>query len=269
LELNYKNKNVQVEQKEKEFYDNYWKNFEIKKITGRLEIPEVSNLKGSKILICSCGSGIDTVYAANAGADVYAFDISSTAVEMARVVAKNNNVNINAEVMDFHSLKYENDTFDYIYGTDILHHIDCDRAGKELFRCLKPGGVAFFWENSDRNPILRFFRRMLFGKPGGYQKNKFLFFRRDGTTDEYPLTEDEVKILSDIFEGHLKRIYRVFYFFQLLSRFGWKNKFYNKFLFNFDKFIAKIFPFMMKYSFEQGIWMQKIITKKNIINKNN
>ena len=160
---------------------------------------------------------------------------------------------------DFHHLKYPDDFFDLIYGKAILHHVDCNLAGREIYRCLKPGGIAFFWENSDRNPILRWFRRKAFGTPGGYQKQKFLFFKRHGTTDEYPLTEEEVDILSEIFDGNIKILHERFNFFSLLSSFGWQNRTFRKLVIMLDDFLATILPPIMKYSFYQQVLLHKPI----------
>jgi SAM-dependent methyltransferase len=154
-------------------------------------------------------------------------------------------------------LKYPDNFFDVIYGSSILHHVDCTVAERQMFRCLKPGGIAYFHENSDRNPILRYLRRLLFGSPGGYQKQKFLFLKRTGTTDEYPLTEKEVAQLSDIFGGHIERYYPRFYFFYLLYFVGWRNERFGKFLWGLDTIIGDLFPFLKRYSFVQDLLLQK------------
>jgi SAM-dependent methyltransferase len=246
-----------ISKREAEFYDRYWQRTEEQQHHGQLQIPGVHSLEGAKVLICSCGSGKEPVLAAKAGADVYTFDISSVAVEKALAVARFNDVSIRAGVMDFHKLGYPDAFFDYIYGNAILHHVDCEISGREIYRCLKPDGIAYFLENSDRNPILRYMRRVMFGSPDGYQKRRFLAFTRHGTTDEYPLTEEEVEILSDIFQGQIKRIYTNFVFFKLLATSGWKNKTFKELMRGLDNTIVWLFPFVMQYSFTQGIWLQK------------
>jgi len=243
--------------REREFFDELWKSTQPREVYEHLEIPTVGTLLGKRVLICSCGSGTEPVLAAKEGAEVYAFDISETAIRKAEEVAAFNRVKVIAEVMDFHDLKYPDDFFDVIYGTSILHHVDCAVAGRQIFRCLKPGGIAYFRENSDRNPILRFLRRLLFGSPGGYQRQKFWFIKRTGTTDEYPLTEEEVAQLSDIFGGHIKRYYPRFYFFYLLYFVGWRNERFGKLLWDFDTAIGDLFPFLKRYSFVQDLLLQK------------
>ena len=242
---------------EKRFFDDLWQRTKPREIHGRLEIPSVSSLQGKKVLVCSCGSGVEPVLAARAGAEVFVFDISETAIQKAKEVAAFNGLKITAEVMDFHDLRYEDDFFDVIYGSSILHHVDVAIAGRQVFRCLKPGGVAYFRENSDRNPILRCLRRALFGGPGGYQRQKFLFLKRTGTTDEYPLTEEEVAQLSEIFDGHIRRMYPRFYFFYLLFFVGWRNERFGRLLRNLDTAIGNLFPFLKPYSFVQNLLLEK------------
>jgi ubiquinone/menaquinone biosynthesis C-methylase UbiE len=172
-------------------------------------------------------------------------------------MAKYNNVVVKVDNMDFHNLLYEDNFFDIIHGSCILHHIDCSIVGKEIYRVLKPGGIAFFRENSDRNLILRFLRRLLFGKPGGYQKQKFLFIKRTGTSDEYPLTEEEVEVLVKIFKGNIRVTNEYFYFFSLLNSLIFKNSTLGNLLWTLDSLIGNVFPFIKKYSFFQEIWLKK------------
>ena len=243
--------------REKDFFNDYWQKIKVSKISGKLVIPGVENFNGKRILICSCASGKDIVQAANAGCEIYAFDISDTAIIKAKEIADYNNVKASIEVMDFHNLSYKSNFFDIIYGEDILHHIDCSIAGKEIYRCLKPGGIGFFFENSDRNVLLRTLRRLLFGKPGGYQKQKFLFIRRTGTNDEYPLTEYSVSTLSTIFHQNLTRYNKNFYFFQLLSLLIFKSPVTHTFFRKIDQFFGNTFPRIKKYSYTQEILLKK------------
>jgi len=243
-------------QNEKRFYDDFWKQFCARKIYGTITIPGISTLKDKKVLICSCGSGIEVVQAANGGGDVYSFDISLIGAQKARENAVFNDVTSHIQVMDFHKLGYKDNVFDVIYGASILHHIDCARVGKEIYRCLKPDGIAYFKENSDRNPILRIMRRILFGKPGGFQRKSFLFFSRNGTSDEYPLTENEVATLTPIFKGNIRRTNDAFYFFQLLDDILFKNRVLRKILMKLDAFMERI-PGIKKYSFAQELILKK------------
>jgi SAM-dependent methyltransferase len=184
---------------------------------------------------------------------VHAFDISFTAAQKARDVASFNDVEVAAQVMDFHALAYPSGYFDVIYGSAILHHIDCDRAGREIFRCLKPGGIAYFAENSDRNPVLRWSRRALFGAPGQVQRSRALFFKRHGTSDEYPLTDDELAVLDGIFGGEVRVRIPRFVFFELLAVHGWRDARFLRLMQRIDRNVARLFPALARYSFMQDV----------------
>jgi len=246
-----------IQSREKQFYDEEWKKVQVREIRGRVTIPEIPTIAGKRVLVCSCGTGIEAVQAALEGAEVYAFDISETAVRNAQAMAEFNNVQMEVQLMDFHQLTYPENFFDIVYGSAILHHIDCDVVGRNIHRVLKPGGVAYFRENSDRNPLLRWVRRLAFGKPDGYQRQKFLFFRRNGTTDEYPLTEEEVTKLREIFQGNLRRYNHTFEFFYLMNAMIFKKRSVGRKLRVFNRFVVRALPFLRPYSFQQEIWMQK------------
>jgi SAM-dependent methyltransferase len=71
-----------------------------------------------------------------------------------------------------------------IIGSDILHHLDIDRAVAELRRLLAPGGMALFVEPRAHHPLLRLGRWLT---PSAR------------TPDEHPLTEDDWKMMAAAF----------------------------------------------------------------------
>ncbi len=247
---------AELAERERSYFDEYWQSVTPRRIEGRLEIPGM-DLRGKRVLICSCGSGEEPVMAANAGAEVHAFDISATAVAKALEVAAFNGVKVVAEQMDFHELRYPDGFFDAIYGASILHHVDCGRVGREIGRCLRPGGVAYFLENSDRNPLLRSVRRFAFGRPGEVQRKRFLFFRRDGTTDEYPLTVEELAELARAFPGEMSLSHDRFVFFELLAIHGARAPLFRKLTRALDAAAVRVLPPLLPYSFHQQVRLEK------------
>jgi len=247
-----------VQQREKAYYDQFWERTELKIVNGTISIPDVENLKGKKVLVCSCGKGEFPVMAAKQGAKVYAFDISETAVEKSREMAKFNKVDVTVDVMDFYNLSYQDNFFDIIFGSAILHHVDCAVVGQQLFRVLKPGGVAYFRENSDRNPLLRFLRNVLFGRPGKVARSKFLFFRRKGTADEYPLTDDEIRDIARPFDGQVRIYNESFYFFSLLNDLVFKSPKAGAICRWVDNVTVALIPLVRRYSFAQEVWLRKM-----------
>ena len=81
--------------------------------------------------------------------------------------------------MDLHHLEFPDQYFDVLYGSAILHHLDCDTAGAEFSRVLKNGGIGFFEaENTDRNAILSFFYRAMSGTDAKGNFKKYWFVKR-------------------------------------------------------------------------------------------
>jgi SAM-dependent methyltransferase len=162
---------------------------------------------------------------------------------------------IAAQVMDFHELAYPDGYFDVIYGSAILHHVDCGAVAAELYRCLRPGGVAYFCENSDRNPILRVARRTLFGSPGEVQRSRAFGFVRHGTADEYPLTDDELRELAAVFDGELRIRAPSFVFFELLAIHGWRSERVLRLMRALDRGLATWVPAIRRYGFLQDVML--------------
>ena len=57
-------------------------------------------------------------------------------------------------------LDYPDDRFDLSIGFAILHHLDLELSLAELYRVLKPGGVAYFVEPLGSNPLINLYRRL-------------------------------------------------------------------------------------------------------------
>ncbi len=97
----------------------------------------------------------------------------------------------------------------------------------------------------------------MFGAPSARQQQRFFFFKRFGTEDEYPLTDEELGVLADIFDGNMRILDGGFAFFQLLSKHAWNNEFFNKIMRSLDNGVSRAFPPIRKFSFWQTIWLQK------------
>jgi SAM-dependent methyltransferase len=153
-----------------------------------------------------CGHGMAAVVMARAGAAVTAFDLSPGYVDEARQRAAANGVRFKCVVADGEDLPFPDSTFDAVWGNAILHHLDLAKAGRELHRVMKPGGVAVFCEPWGGNPLLAFARRRL-PYPGKHR-----------TPDEKPLIRSDLVPLRAIFPtlqmqgfqlfGMLRRVWR-------------------------------------------------------------
>lgn len=158
----------------------------------------LGDLRGQRALDYGCGHGMAAVVLARAGADVTAFDLSPGYVAEARQRAAANGVRVGCTVADGEQLPFPDATFDAVWGNAILHHLDLAKAGRELLRVMRPGGVAVFCEPWGGNPVLGFARRRL-PYPG-----------KDRTPDERPLTRRDLPPLRASFPGLEVQGYQLF-----------------------------------------------------------
>jgi SAM-dependent methyltransferase len=147
----------------------------------------LGELSGKDVLDYGCGHGMASVVLARRGAIVSGFDLSPGYVSEATQRAEANGVHIDFRQADAEELPYADESFDAVWGSAILHHLDLERAGRELFRVLRPGGVAVFCEPWGENPVLNFARRWM-PYPG-----------KGRTPDERPLRADDLRPLQALF----------------------------------------------------------------------
>jgi SAM-dependent methyltransferase len=154
----------------------------------------VSNLKQKTVLDYGCGLGIDVVRYLNAGAaKVCGIDISEKYIEQAKAQCLVNGYcpdQYDLRVMDAHNLEYEANSFDYVIGRGILHHLDVKVALRSLHRVLKPGGRMLFAEPLADNPLLKLFR---------------LLTPHARTEDERPFTRRQIAdlVLPSLWESEI------------------------------------------------------------------
>ena len=131
--------------------------------------------------------------------------------------------------MDAMNTTFENDKFDVIRGSAILHHLDLQLSLIELKRILKKDGVAFFTEPLDTNPFIKLYRKLT---PNAR------------SIDEQPLRIRDIKLIKSIFPN--TKVY-YFSFLALLATPFYKSKCFTgilAILSFFDKIILnKASPF--------------------------
>jgi ubiquinone/menaquinone biosynthesis C-methylase UbiE len=105
--------------------------------------------KNDKVLEIGCGTGLFTQKVhTSTSAKITATDLSEDLLNIAR--AKVPGVSfINDDAMD---MKFESESFDVVFGSSILHHLEMDTAMKEIYRVLKPNGRMIFAEPNMLNP---------------------------------------------------------------------------------------------------------------------
>ena len=106
-------------------------------------------LQGKDILEIAAGNGIDASLCAHNGANVHAYDLSPTSIDMVIRRAQANGVTdrVRTQVTGDFSDAFPGQTFDAILGYATLHHLpDLDVLSKQIYERLNPGGVAVFAE---------------------------------------------------------------------------------------------------------------------------
>ncbi|RZB30168.1 MAG: hypothetical protein SRB1_02448 [Desulfobacteraceae bacterium Eth-SRB1] len=112
---------------------------------------QLGNIKaGRKVLELGCGTGEFTKRIAETGVDITGVDISPDLLKIATGRIKNKTVRFqiqNVEKMDF-----DDESFDIVFGSSILHHLNLKQALLEIYRVLREGGRIVFTEPNMLNP---------------------------------------------------------------------------------------------------------------------
>lgn len=100
-----------------------------------------------RVLDLGCGTGRHLVYLAKQGFEVYGLDISRHGIRIAKKYLKQEKVKAKLKIGDIYKrLPYEDDFFDAIVSTKVIHHgkiEDIRKVIKEMERILKPKGLIF------------------------------------------------------------------------------------------------------------------------------
>lgn len=148
---------------------------------------QLGELYGRRVLDYGCGHGMAAVVLARRGARVTALDLSPAYLEEAAQRARANNVSIDFIQAEGETLPFGDGVFDSVWGNAILHHLDAQVGGRELYRVLRPGGVAVLAEPWGGNPLLNWARQRL------------PYAGKARTADERPLRRRDVAALRKIF----------------------------------------------------------------------
>ena len=246
--------------------ENNYEPFNIKAFKNGISLPEFKwllnkqNLKNKKILDIGCGLGEASIYFAMQGADVSAIDISDKVIEKGSKEAKKYKVQINFIKNNGENLDmFKDEYFDYIYASNLLHHLNIQATIKQIYLKLKKNGIFLSWDPIAYNPLINIYRKLA---------------SKVRTDDEKPLKKKDILLICENFNSYEIKYFwltsllvfiKFFLFdFQNPSRY-WKKvvyeeKKYAKFLkitHRIDDQIIKIFPFL-KYL----MWNVAIRAKK-------
>jgi ubiquinone/menaquinone biosynthesis C-methylase UbiE len=101
-----------------------------------------------KVLELGCGKGFNSSFLAqkNGASSFFGIDISNKHLNYAKKKAEDLN-NLNFTSGDFHSINFDDATFDIVFELEsVCHSDDPDRLLKEVHRVLQPGGKFILYE---------------------------------------------------------------------------------------------------------------------------
>ncbi len=118
--------------------------------------------KGKRVLDYCCGNGGTARKLAKAGVEVYGIDISPVSIQRAQELAGQEDLQIPIKflVMDAEATEFPDSFFDAAIVNGVFHHLDLEKAYRELSRILKPDGVVIGVEALRHNPVFHLYRKL-------------------------------------------------------------------------------------------------------------
>ena len=201
------------------------------------------NSRNSEILDYGCGIGSFTEKIIKYNPKkIIGIDISEISINKAKKKSEELKINVDYRVDNCEKTAFENNSFDIVYGTGILHHLQTDKCLDEIYRILKSNGNIIFIEPLGTNPIINLYRKLT---PNSRSK------------DEHPLMGKDFKYINKKFidtkikyYGFLTLIFFPFYRSPNRSRLF-------KLLSTLDQYLFKL-----KF-FQLFAWSVLVVAKKN------
>jgi ubiquinone/menaquinone biosynthesis C-methylase UbiE len=200
-----------------------------------------NNSKSKKLLEYGCGNGFNINKWIEFGAKPYGIDISEDGIKESKKIAKQYNYGKNFSVMNAEDMTIEDNFFDIVVGTGILHHLSLEKSLKELSRVTKNDGISVFVEPLGHNPFINLFRKLT---------------PKMRTDDEHPLKEADIRLAKKYF-GIVQTNYYIL--FSLLAVPLRNTRIFKNVLNLLNKLDSILFklPFVRKYA-----WMTVITLKE-------
>lgn len=111
------------------------------------------------VLEYGCGNASLGFELAPIAKEVIGIDISDVAIANAQRIAAHKRLqNARFVVDNAESMRVADRSIDVLMGSGIVHHLDIERAMREVRRVLRDGGMAIFAEPLGHNPIVNWYR---------------------------------------------------------------------------------------------------------------
>ena len=190
---------------------------------------------------CGIGSITEKIVASNPS-QLFGIDISEVSINKAIDNSKKLNLQIDYSVDNCEKTKFKTETFDLIFGTGILHHLNLDKSISEINRILKDKGEMVFLEPLGTNFLINLYRKLT---------------PKSRSEDEHPFLKKDFDRINSLFKHVTIKYYG---FFTLIFFLFYKNP-QKSMMF---KIISKLdyYFFKIKY-FKSLAWSVLIIAKKN------
>ena len=173
---------------------------------------------------------------------IIGIDISDISIQKAKKTIDTRNSNVDLLVDNCEKTKFNDNTFDIVYGTGILHHLNIEICLQEIHRILKPGGKFLFIEPLGTNPLINFYRKLT---------------PKSRSIDEHPLVEKDFNLIKNKFVNSKVKYYGFLTLIFFPTYFSPKNSFVFKMLKKFDQLLFNI-NFLKKLA-----WSVLISAEKN------
>ena len=201
------------------------------------------NSQSKIVLDFGCGIGTITERVAKyQPAKLVGIDISEISITKAKKSAKDKNLNIEYISDNCEKSKLISSSYDLIYGSGILHHLNLELCVVEINRLLKKEGTMIFMEPLGTNPLINLYRKLT---------------PNSRSPDEHPFLKKDFDFLKKNYNDVNIKYYG---FFTLLFFFFYKNPKES----NFFKILSNIDNFLFKFKYLKKLaWSVLIICKKN------
>jgi SAM-dependent methyltransferase len=145
----------------------------------------LAHAKDRDVLEYGCGTGNLARLIAPRAKTFTGIDLSDVAVSRATEESANAGIqNVKFVAMNAEAMTFDEESFDFVFGSAILHHLDLQRSMSEIHRVLRSGGIALFAEPLGHNPVFNLYRWLT---------------PKRRTDDEHPLKRSDFELMSRLF----------------------------------------------------------------------
>ncbi|MEM1063476.1 MAG: class I SAM-dependent methyltransferase [Planctomycetota bacterium] len=165
----------------------------IRRCEERYESRVRESAAGGDVLEYGCAKGERSLQLASTAKSVRGIDISDVAIDQGNAAADDAGYDhVRFAVMNAEDMTFEDESFDLVFGSGIIHHLDVKKSVSEVSRVLRPGGIAIFREPLGHNVLI----------------NKYRDRTPDARTpDEHPLLKPDFDFADRVFTSTSIRYY--------------------------------------------------------------